>query len=492
MQKLIIALFLIAHINLSSQTLDDAVRYSLQEYNSTARFAGVAGSFTALGADVSTASVNPAGIAEFRKSEITFTLNRQSIKNEATYQGSRSTIDENHISLGNISAVIHYDPPSFNVKTFNLAIGFNQLMHYKETIGYEGSGAGTIVERFLELAEGNTPDELDAFEGGPAFDAGAIFNFDDGTTYFSDFPTLSETVFRSETIERSGSLNEVFIALGSNINNKFSWGASLGFPFAKFEEVRNYSESDPGNSIDVFDNLNFDQTLSTTGVGFNLKLGLIYKLSRKLRVGAAFHTKSYYFLTDDFSTNVNYSFTEDGTQESFSGQSPQSEFEYRFEGPWRALAGIGYLYSVGDLKGFISGEIEYVGYTSGAFNLTENSTDPLDQFFQDELNNDIDATFSNALNFKAGTEIAYKKGRIRLGAAIPKGPFNDSSSLDVSPSFSGGVGYRGNKIYVDLAVTLRSNSSNYSPYRLLTESKEPRISLDRNRMLLSLTFGSKI
>ncbi len=494
MFRIIIIIFLLLSISeaLKAQTLDDALRYSLYEYNNTARFAGVSGAFSSMGADVSIASINPAGIAEFRKSEITATINFLNTKNSANLDGSNTSSSQTQFGAGNIAAVFHYDPPSFNTKTFNLAIGFNQIVNYKERLAYSGTGPGTIVARFLEVAQSNTPDELDPFEGGPAFDAGAIYNFDGGTDYDSDFVTLNESVDRSEVTERSGSLNELFITVGSNIKNKFSWGATIGFPFANFTETKRYTEEDPGDQIALFNSLDYNQNLKTSGVGFNLKLGFIYKITPRLRLGAAFHTKSYYFLKDEFDTDVAYSFTADNTTENLSALSPLSQFEYEFQSPWRAIGGLGYLYSAGDLKGFISGEIEYVDYTSGSFNLTANSNDPLDQFFEDDLNSEIDNFFTSALNIRVGTEIAYKYYRFRLGAVLPSSPFSDASALDIKPGLSVGLGYRGNRIYLDLAYTIRSSNTNYSPYRLIDSNQEPIVGVSTDRSVATFTIGSKI
>ncbi len=487
-------LFLLIPLTASTQTLDDALRYSIHEYNSTARFAGVSGAFSPLGADVSIASVNPAGIAEFRKSEVTATINYFKTQNESNLDGSILNRSASQIGLGNIAAVFHQRPFSDNIKTFNLAIGFNQITNYKETFEYSGTGSGTIVQRFLEQANGRTLDELGNFEAGPAYDAEAIFGPDDLGNYDSDFVTLTETVSRNEVVERTGSLNEVFIAIGSNIKNKLSWGATLGFPFAKFTESRRYDESDSDDNIAGFNSLDFNQNLNTSGVGFNLKVGFIYKPIPRLRVGAAIHSKSYFLLTDEFDTDIAYSYRADGadTDTNNSALSPLSSFEYELQGPWRALAGIGYLYSFGDFKGFVSGEIEYVKYNSAKFNLTKNSTDPLDQFFEDDLNNEVTGFLGSALNYRMGTELAYKMARIRLGASLQKSPFQEATILEYDPSFSVGLGYRGNKYYVDAALTARSSSTNYSPYSLLDIDREPLVGLKQSRAIVTLTFGSKL
>ena len=75
MNKLAISLpFLIVFsINISSQVVTDAVRYSLLDVGGTARSVGIGGAIGALGADFSVLSTNPAGAAAYRRSEFTFT-----------------------------------------------------------------------------------------------------------------------------------------------------------------------------------------------------------------------------------------------------------------------------------------------------------------------------------------------------------------------------------------------------------------------------------
>jgi len=486
-------ILLLFTISCAGQTLDDALRYSFHENYNTARFAGVAGAFSSLGADVSLASINPAGIAEFRKSEVTATLNFLNTENIAALDGGAATSNSlSKVGLGNIAAVFHYNPANFNTKTINFAIGYNRIADFNEEIVYSGESSGTIVQRFLEQAFGNGLNDLGPFEAGPAFDAGAIFEGDFEGEYLSDFNTFQERVTRSEVITRSGSLNEIFLSVGSNIKNKFSWGATLGFPFLSFTEQRRYAEVDNADEVDLFDDLTFDQNLNTSGVGANLKLGIIYKINNRLRLGASIHTRSVFILTDDFDTEVSYSFTQDGASNIETAQSPLSEFEYQLSGAWRAIGGLGYLYKFGELRGFLSGEVEYVNYSGASFNLTANSNDPADQFFEDDLNAEIDDLLGPALNIRLGTELAYKFYRLRLGVNMIDSPFQDTGILEYDPSLSAGLGYRGNRFYVDVAYTLRSLNTNYSPYALLDINTEPFVSIEQNRQLISTTFGYKL
>ncbi len=51
----------------------DAMKYSQLELNGSARFVGMGGAFGALGGEMSAISVNPAGLAVYRSSELAFT-----------------------------------------------------------------------------------------------------------------------------------------------------------------------------------------------------------------------------------------------------------------------------------------------------------------------------------------------------------------------------------------------------------------------------------
>ena len=56
-----------------AQTAEDALLFSNTSVNGTARFQGMGGAQTALGADISSISGNPAGLGFFRKSEWSIT-----------------------------------------------------------------------------------------------------------------------------------------------------------------------------------------------------------------------------------------------------------------------------------------------------------------------------------------------------------------------------------------------------------------------------------
>ena len=73
MNKLLFTLLILGIGSLvTSQSLSDALRYSTTYAGGTARTVGAGGAFGALGGDFGALSINPAGLATYRSSEITF------------------------------------------------------------------------------------------------------------------------------------------------------------------------------------------------------------------------------------------------------------------------------------------------------------------------------------------------------------------------------------------------------------------------------------
>ena len=66
-----------------SQDISDAMRYSQDHLNGTARYRAMGGAFGALGGDFSALNVNPAGSAVFNNNQMAFTLNNYNTKKSA-------------------------------------------------------------------------------------------------------------------------------------------------------------------------------------------------------------------------------------------------------------------------------------------------------------------------------------------------------------------------------------------------------------------------
>lgn len=494
-KKIIILVFASLFViwNAQGQTIYDALRMSTLQYGSTARAAGVGGGFSGLGADISVVSSNPAGLAEFRKSEFVFGINVLNGNADATLAGETENKTSSIFDIQTLGFISQNSPIASNWVTSNFAISFNRVANFGSEFSYTGNTNGSITERFQEQAEGFDINQLYEFEDGIAWEVGAIFGPDAYLTYGTDFDGIDAPVRKSQDVNSTGGMNELALSYAGNFKNKFSIGATVGFPLVSFTENKSYRESDPDDNFPFFNELRFNEYLETSGLGFNVKLGLLYKLSRSIRIGAAIHSPSWLFLTDDFTTDIEYTYIEAGSPvAAFEESAFPGNFRYRISTSMRAILSGSYLINTGGLKGFITGEVEFTDYGGSAFNLTADSNLPGDLLFEEELNREIENTFQPGVTLRVGSELVFNKLRVRGGVGLIGTPYQDASAGSISNSLHLGAGWRGDRIYIDIAGVRQDLSRPYTPFLLSNISREQNVRVDNENLLLVVTVGFKI
>jgi len=474
---------------LTAQTLSDAVRYSFLEVGGTARTVGVGGATGALGADFSVLSTNPAGLAAFRRSEFTFTPAFVRSTAEEKLEGDGNfTLDrsKSNFNFNNIGLVFSSRPLSANWTVSAFGVGLNRTANFHQTTYFEGNSPGSITDRWLELAQGLTPSELDAFEGGVAYDAEAIFTLDPDNfprDYVSDFPP-NANVDKSQLIRRKGSINELVFSYAGNYQDKLMIGATLGVPILSYEETKTYRETDANNNIAFFEDLAYTERLRATGAGINLKLGLIYRVSQMVRLGAAVHTPTSFGLDESFSTQVQYNYELNGIVQNGDALSPEGSFEYRIRTPWRFLGSAGFIFG---RNGFLSAEVEYLDYSNAKFNFNR-AADQADIQYEQELNDQINNELTSAINLRLGGEFVYESLRFRAGYLLSAAPY-ETNAEPVS-AFSLGTGIRGESVFLDFAYQRQFSQSQFAPY-LTNFAPESSVMQENFRNKFMMTLGFK-
>ena len=108
MKKLLLSTVLIFGIQfVVSQNIYDALRYSNNDVEGSARFSAMSGAFGALGGELSAISVNPAGSAIFTKGMASITFGNHQTKNntELTNNILNNEMDSNLDSKSNFNLV---------------------------------------------------------------------------------------------------------------------------------------------------------------------------------------------------------------------------------------------------------------------------------------------------------------------------------------------------------------------------------------------------
>ncbi|MCB0706580.1 MAG: hypothetical protein KDC34_14800 [Saprospiraceae bacterium] len=479
-------IFLLTGGTILAQLPSDALRLSSLESGTTARTIGINGAINSLGADFSVSSTNPAGMAAYRKSEFTFSPAVSSSRVESILDGSNDNVafrqSRSKFNLGNIGIVFANRPTGSNWKTANFAIGLNRMANFYSSSYYSGKSTGTITDRWVQLADGFTPDELGDFETGLAYDAGAIYNpfAYDNTLYGNDF-SPTEVVDKAQIIQTTGSINELVFSLSGNYDEKLMLGLTVGVPIVDYEETKEYVESDEENKNPVFNELVFNEYLNTSGTGINVKMGFIYRPFQAFRIGGAVHTPTSYSLEDKYSNALSYDFG----QGVFEAETPDGLFDYKIITPWKAIGSASFLFGK---MGFISTEVEWIDYASASFNFN-NAVSISDTEYEQLINQQIQDDYKSALNVRVGGELALGKLRVRAGYGILGSPYaGDSNST--GQSISGGIGIREDKFFLDLGYQNLRYGDTFVPYIVAGDNTQA-VTNDYVNQKFLMTLGFK-
>ena len=470
---------------LVAQNTSDALRYSTYFTGSTARVMGAGNAYGALGGDFSSVGTNPAGLAVYRRGEMVITPLMYFNNTETTLPDNPSAEEsKSKFGFSNFGFVIANRPIGSKWKTSNFVLGLNRTANYHRRFQYEGITEGSITDEFLEIANGFTPDELDPFQGRPAFDVGAIFQTDpdnNPTQYGTDF-LLREIVNKEQLVAQEGSTNEIVVSYAANYDEKFMVGATLGVPIVNFVQAKEYREVDNDGLNPVFNELLFNENITTTGYGINLKLGATALLTREFRVGLAYHSPSFLNFEESFSNEITYDYTLDGVNERLIAASADGVNDYKFRTPGRIIGSAAYLFGN---NGFIGLDLERVNYGGGRFNYD-------DAFASEEtaINTEIESVFKSVLNIRLGGEFAYQKLRLRAGYNISGNPYVDEAIEATSNAITGGIGFRGDSFFADLAYQRFTSKENYTPYLSFDVPATPGLTESSIQRVL-LTFGFK-
>ena len=490
-QLLSISLFLLLGLSVKGQLAEDALRLStLKSSLSTARTASVAGAFGAMGEDFGVLGINPAGLASYYESEFSISPSLNFNESDASLVSNSNSTSKQSFGLGNIGVVFAKQPMASSWSSSNFAIGVNQQNIFSQSFLYQGSTPTSIVDRFAQVADGKTLGELGDFEDGLAYDAFAFSSYDSlSNTYTTDFDNYNGNVNKRQSVTRNGKINELTLAWAGSLDKKISFGVSVGIPLVSFETTKVYTENDPDSEIDFFDQLSFTEYVSTSGAGINFKIGSTYTGLQNFRFGLAVHSPNWYSLTDDFENSLSYTFTDADGPEVNEAMSPRGQFNYRLRTPWKYIASAGGLFKVGDVRGFVNADFEFVDYGSSAFNLTSSDlSGPADAEYQEVVNADITDQFQRVMNIRLGSELGYKIWRFRAGVALDATPYNNATA-ESNTTIGLGLGIKKRSFAFDLAFQALSSEESYSPYRLSDESQNPVVNIESSIYNMTGTFG---
>lgn len=447
-----------------SQNVIDAVRYSNLTTQGSARFESMAGSFGALGADISSNLINPAGYGRFSSSLMSVSVHYNSVNAKSKFEENNLETRKGNFSLPCIGLVYVKDN-SLKNKGFlysQFGLSYNRIDNFTAVKRYQGQLYKSLLDDFANQGNGLDANSLPPFTTMLAWNTYAIDP--DGNGGYAANLALTDTTLQKRTITTKGGLGNFSFNYSFNYLNKLYFGANAGIQIVNYTDSYTHTEINNPNSTAAVDSFNYDYSLRTKGQGFNLKLGGIYLPNEFIRLGFAFHSKTYYNLTDSWTANMT-TYRNDSVFTIPDSYIPVGKYKYRLQTPGKWIASIGF---VSKRIGAINADFEFVNYPGNKLKSTKSfSYDPEPNNYSYQ-NDEIKNLLRPVVNIRLGGEIVIATNYfIRLGFAHYPQPYKKaySGSYQATSVYSAGLGIRIKKRFnFDLTYKLQNNNFDYIAY----------------------------
>lgn len=519
-----------------AQNSSDAFRLSNNNYYGTARSIGLGNAVTALGGDLGSIGLNPAGSAVNNFTQFTITPGISIITSGSQYNGNPSANgaydpaiknSKTNFIMPNFGAVLNFDTKR-NGGLKNITFGFvgNASNYYMDNMV---AGGSTDKTSFLgELAAYASDKGLDAaildkadyinsvypytWDAIVGYKSGMIATFGGSNTQYVG---TTEKIYSGNKIEtagmldqrygrdRSGSKYDMSFNIGFNFSDMFYIGANLGIITISSDFASYYKEAadlnNPNFDIEFeqnggpvkvrFSDFRFRQTIRMNGSGAYGKFGFIFVPVQGLRFGGAIQTPTSTFIRETYQCAGDTHFS----NSNFDSQAKSTEgtYEYRLISPFRLNLGAAYTFS----RGLISADYEMSDYSLMKFK--ESDYNYSDNFA--DVNNAIKDSYgiSHMLRlggeFKVTPEFALRAG---YNLYTPAERYMEDGVKKVpkaySHSFAAGFGYSSKgSFFCDLTgrYMIKANEYFYPYGNYIKDTASPEVLVKSHLVDIVMTLG---
>lgn len=501
-------------------TAMDLFNYSQQSGNlGTARATAMGGAITSLGGDITSMSVNPAGLGMYRQNDVALTpmvgIAHSATGNTKAFEGNTSS----RFSIADFGVVLKAYESTGKVVAVNIGFGYNRMADFNYRTSYTrydnvssiaGAFARQLTEggfRTADISAGEN-ENFSWWNIDPAY-WGSVLGYKCGLVdapygswqpdMFGDNPYVDHYM----TLKSRGGIGEYALSTGMNIDNKLYIGFTLGIQSIRqrrdlyYGEEYYYDEGEQPAGNQLF-YTNYNQTSIVDGSGVNLKFGLTYRPLEALRIGVAVHTPTWYGVDFKYQgammTHLRYNSELLDIVEQTEPWTDSGRDRWHFRTPAKLLLGASY--TLGQ-KAIFSVDYERTWYNGIRTSDTPVGHGVYKQFFRNE--------FRGSNTVKAGVEykpipfIALRAGYGYSGSMVRDTATVYSSPIVYSTQYaSAGLGFvLSNVFYIDLAYryVAQKQTTGALFYAVSTDgsagdewSGDYRTRIERNEIIMTLGF----
>ncbi len=412
-KTIILILALVCAITATAQGVADAFLYSQGLYQGTAKSTAMGGALGAVGADMTSTCINPAGQGLYRTDELATTISFTENFVKSTYYGESDN-----------GSKFRFTIPNFNY-TFVNNKGNNRKLLYTQfgisltrtnDFNFKSSATGinpnsSKIDSYLAQINGYRPDELESNFGYTAYPAWETYLIDtvtqNGQQYYTS-PVPQGNIRQYDKISSKGHSQEWTFAYSANFENRFFIGASFGLAHIKRNTTNTFSEAALAGTDTNFRNWNFEENIKSSGTGCNLKIGAIIYPSDRIRAGFAYHTPTLYGFDESWATSTDARFSTG----YYKYDSETSTYQYNFISPGKMVASMAFIVPQ---QGMFTADFERMNYGKAKFDC--------DDYDYSSVNKDIKEAYGATYNMRFGMEWLVQNICLRGGCAYYGSPY---------------------------------------------------------------------
>jgi opacity protein-like surface antigen len=536
-RKILTAGLLLAGLPLSAQDIYKMETFSGEDLNGTARFVGMGGAMSALGADISTIGTNPAAIGLYRRSDISMTGSLQTQSSAESFANR----DKTHASFDQMGFVYAAKLGNDKFRFVNFGFNYHKRRNFKNYFTGRGTLNGLsqslqlldlsyVGGGFLDLdndddRERTTPLTL------AAYDTQLLEKTTDANGNVTGYTPVSGMAQRYYYQRANwGGIQQYDFNLSMNWNDQVYAGMTIGLYNVNYHSYTNYSET-LANPADITDQADYYTTNeeSISGTGIDVKLGVILRPfeDSPFRVGVAIHTPTFYDLTSSQRLYMNTPFESTDNQgnviASYSDRAINpGDNDYKIRTPWKF--NISMATTVGNILA-LDAEYEYrdfgstsVRYPDYGYNdrWNEGISGWHNSFRDPDLDNEASRYLKSMSTLRLGAELRMSSNAyLRVGYNYETSPFKKDAYLNLFTNSSSyyyadntdyvnlgnihrltaGLGLRGTHFYADAAYQYQRQKGDLYTFHVPGDTNDANllqpVGLDLNRHQALLTVGYK-
>lgn len=450
MKKIVLAAALLAaSVVAGAQNMYDAINFSQNHYFGTARSMAMGNAVTAVGGDLGSIGINPAGsaVAGYGQFAITPGLTISSVASSYSPEGENAyglpnVLNTTRMNLPNVGFTMNYRTGrrhgvkmvtfgilSTQTNNFNFASdGFGSNSRTSKIAEFADAAYGyaeSVLKEWNSFNNSDVPwDILTAYQGGmygpygwDGLYAGVTESISDGGEYHYVPGALAQT----SSLTKRGSKNDIILNLGLNVNDKVYFGFNVGLPTARYTYSESFYEAavnpdqfpliyEDGDQLYTtwFNRGTYNYQYRADMDGIYAKIGVILRPTNALRLGASFQTPTAMTVSESWQYYASTTF--DDPYYDDEQTSPLGEYSYSLRTPYRASFGAAYTFGK---KGLVSVDYELADYSVMRFNQVHRDWSSEDFVCQNWTNKYFSGLSHNVragIEYKLNPEFALRAG----------------------------------------------------------------------------------